>query len=155
MPFLKKFPAEKERGSFIFLAIYSAVIQLVLYCLVILLWFVEPEVADAALSGTIIEEEQVEMRPEKVSASCLDENVCIRSCRKYFIHEAWIALSQVLELKRKHTMWYCGRCNCPIMDDTKDSIICDCCLVWYHFKCTGLRQSPKFRVWFCRSCYNL
>ena len=45
----------------------------------ILLWFVEPAGADAALAGNIIEEEQVEMRPEKVSAFCLDENVRIRS----------------------------------------------------------------------------
>ena len=29
--------------------------------------------ADAAIAGTIIEEEQVETRPEQVSASCLDE----------------------------------------------------------------------------------
>ena len=114
----------------------------------------EPAVADAALAGTIIEEEQVEMRPEKVPASCLDENVCIMSCRKYFSRDAWKALSQVMELKKRDTMWYCGRCDCPIMDSSENSIVCDCCLVWYHFKCIGLRQSPKSRVWFCRSCYS-
>ena len=64
----------------------------------------EPAVVDAALAGTIIEEVQVEMRPEKVSASCLDENVFIRSCRKYFSRNVWIALSQVVELKKKHTI---------------------------------------------------
>ena len=63
----------------------------------------EPAVADA-LAGTKIEEEQVEMRREKVSASCLDENVCIRSCRKYFSRDVWIALSQVEELKKKNTI---------------------------------------------------
>ena len=40
-----------------------------------LLWFMEPEVADADLHRRIIEEEEVETRRDKVSASCLDENV--------------------------------------------------------------------------------
>ena len=37
-------------------------------------WFVDPEVAVCTINGKIIENE-VEVRPEKVSASCLDENV--------------------------------------------------------------------------------
>lgn len=125
------------------------------FVLVILQWFVEPEVADAAIAGTIIEKKQVETRPEQVSASCLDENVCLRSCQKYFSHDAWMAVLQVMESIKKYTVWYCGRCACSISDDTEDSIVCDCCLVWYHFKCTGIRQSPKCRVWFCRSCHAL
>ena len=27
--------------------------------------------------------------------------------------------------------------------DRENSIMCDSCLVWYHFKCTGIKQSPK------------
>ena len=47
--------------------------------IVMLLWFVESEVANSALAGKLIEEDDVEMRPERVSASCLDENVCLQS----------------------------------------------------------------------------
>ena len=39
--------------------------------------------AASAIDGEVIEESEVEVRPEKVSASCLGENVCIESCRKY------------------------------------------------------------------------
>ena len=47
----------------------------------ILSWFVDPDVAAGAINGgKIIEEDEVEVRPEKVSASCVDENVCLESC---------------------------------------------------------------------------
>ena len=50
---------------------------------VVLLWFVSPVVAELALSRKgLIEEDQVEIMPERVTASCLDENVCLSSCRK-------------------------------------------------------------------------
>ena len=43
---------------------------------VILSWFVEKNIADSALrGGALIEEEHVECRPEKVSDAVLDENV--------------------------------------------------------------------------------
>ena len=43
------------------------------FFLSIILWFVESEVANSALAGKLIEEDDVEMRLERVSASCLDE----------------------------------------------------------------------------------
>lgn len=39
-------------------------------------WFVDPEVANATLTGKkVVEECEVEVRPNRVSCSCLDENV--------------------------------------------------------------------------------
>ena len=38
-------------------------------------WFVEARIAKSAMEGKLIEVE-VETRPEHVSASCLNENVC-------------------------------------------------------------------------------
>ena len=66
MPFLRKCPADKERGWWISLTIYCAVIQLVLYFSVILLWFVEFAARAVALFKAGIEEEQLETRPEKM-----------------------------------------------------------------------------------------
>ena len=62
----------------------------------ILHWFVDEDVAQAAISGEIIiEEKDVEAKPKRVPASCLDENVCLESCRKYFTQDAWEALQAV------------------------------------------------------------
>ena len=110
--------------------------------------------ANDAISGMMIDEDQVEVRPEKISASCLDENVCLESCRKYFSEDAWMAVVNLMDTIRKKPVWYCGRCTNPISDESESSVVCDCCLSWYHFKCLNLKQSPKSKLWFCQSCYS-
>ena len=119
----------------------------------ILSWFVDSDIAASAIDGEAIEEDEVEVRPEKVPASCLDENVYLQSCRKYCSEDAWLAITSVVEAIRVNPVWYCGRCTNPILDETESSIVCDSCLMWFHFKCLNLKQSPKSTVWFCRSCY--
>ena len=47
-------------------------------------WFVEARIAKSAVKGRLIGEEEVETRPECVSASCLDENVLSQECTKIF-----------------------------------------------------------------------
>ena len=39
--------------------------------------------------------------------------------------------------------------------DLFDFIICDSCLVWYHFPCTGKSNAPKQHFWFCSKCYKI
>ena len=117
-------------------------------------WFVEARVAESALKGKLIEEEDVEPRPECVSASCLDDNVCIRNIQKYFTNDGWKALLQVVEAVKKGTVWYCGRCTNTINDEEENSVVCESCLVWFHFRCTGLRKAPKASKWFCRQCHS-
>ncbi len=107
---------------------------------------------EAALTGQIIQEEEVEVRPKRVPSTCLDERVCLESCRKYFTDDAWKVVQSVVAVLSKNTTWHCGRCTQPISDETEDSIACDCCLMWFHFKCVGLKQSPKSKVWVCRQC---
>ena len=42
----------------------------------ILSWFVDVEVGNSAVAGDkIVEENDIERKPEKISVSCLDENV--------------------------------------------------------------------------------
>jgi len=85
--------------------------------------------------------EDVEMRPEMVSSSCTDENVCLDKCKKYCTQEAWEAVNGVVSVIRDNPTWYCGRCT---KDDEQSSIVCDSCLVWYHFTCIVLlKKSPK------------
>ena len=58
-----------------------------------LLLFVSPVVAEAALSRKgVIDEDQVEIIPERVTASCLDQNVCLSSCKKVFYGRCMVGI---------------------------------------------------------------
>ena len=130
------------------------VITIFFFLLVMLLWFVDSEVAEAALKGNkVVEECEVEIRPNRVPASCLDENVCLISVQKYFSPDAWGAVCNVVDTIRKHPVWYCGRCTKAICDETENSIVCESCLTWFHFHCMSLKQRPKCKEWFCRGCF--
>ena len=121
---------------------------------VILLWFVSPTLAELVLARKrLIEEDQIEIIPERITASCLDENVYLSSCKKYFTNETWLALEGVVAVIANNPCYFCGRCTNPIDDDTEDSILCDSCLIWYHYQCMNTRNKPKSKNWFCHSCY--
>ena len=46
-------------------------------------WFVDKAVMSRVVSSDdLVEEEEVEVRPEKIPRKCLDENVCINQIRK-------------------------------------------------------------------------
>ena len=98
-----------------------------------MLWFVNSEVAKSVLAGKLIEQE-VETRPERVRMSV---KVAYRNT-----HNGCAALLHVVEAVKKNPVWYCGQCTSSISDDTEYW-----CLLWYHFKCTGIKQSPKFELW--------
>ena len=120
-----------------------------------MLWFVDSIIAEAAISRkALIKEDQVEIRPEKVTASCLDPQVCLEICKKYFTRKAWLAVEDVISTIKGSPLWYCGRCRSPINDETESSIQCDSCLIWYHFKCINLHNLLKSKLWLCRSCHN-
>ena len=120
--------------------------------LVILSWFVDDEIASEAVGGDIIvQESDVEARPEKISPTCLDENVCLDSLRKYCSNDAWIILTGAVKVLKENPVWYCERCTNPLGQDR--SIVCECCLKWYHFSCVGLKETPRIKTWFCRKCY--
>ena len=53
--------------------------MLSLHYLVILLWFVSPTSAERVLARKwLIDEDQIEIIPERITAFCLDENVYFR-----------------------------------------------------------------------------
>ena len=95
---------------------------------VIIAQFVDPEIAADAVNGDrIVQEEEVEICPEKISASCLDENVCLESTAKYCSKDAWMAVKSVVDTLQKNAVYYCGRCTCLIDDQTQSSVVCDLC----------------------------
>ena len=108
------------------------------------------DIATAAIMESRIVEEDVEVRAEKVPTACIDENVCLESCRKYCTTDAWLVIMDVVAAIRNNPVWYCGRCTRPISDDTQSSLVCECCLGWFHFQCLIIKQPPKAKLWFCR-----
>ena len=122
---------------------------------VILSWLVDKEVAGQALKKDIlIEEDRVECRPEKVSDAICDENVDIHLVRKCFTHDAWLVLENMLSQKTHRMTWVCNVCYHDLhAESSGPSVICDCCLKWFHFTCVGIVKQPKATNWFCRSCY--
>ena len=122
--------------------------------IVILSWFIDKNIKDVALSRKrLIEEHEVEIRPECIPSSCLDENVYLPSIQKYFSEDAWLAVTNVVEIVKKNTSWYCGACSKAINDETEDSIHCESCLYWFHFTCVAIKTAPKKKEWFCRQCH--
>ena len=118
---------------------------------VILGWFVDPSVAKAAIKDDkLIEEEDVECRPEKIPCSVLDENVNVCLVRPYFTTDAWMLVEEVVKRKKTLDVWLCTTCHDTL--EGKQSIICELCLQWYHFVCVGLNTQPKKKNWFCRHC---
>ena len=121
--------------------------------LVILLWFVDKAVATEVIrKGTLINEDDVECRPNKIPDSVADENVDIYLVRKYFSQNAWLVVEGVVKQKLKKINWICSICHHDL-HSYPSIILCDTCLLWYHFKCVGLTKQPKAKKWFCRTCY--
>lgn len=120
--------------------------------IVILLWFLAAEVVNAALAGKLVQKEDILASQIIPPASSLDDNVCIDSCRKYFSNDAWEVIQARADEMEVNPVWYCGRCHTAIDDEEQSSIVCECCLCWFHFNCANLKNCPKSKSWFCRDC---
>ena len=70
VPFMKKMPTEKEKVSTLLHSIL--IIKLLSYFEVVCRY----NVVDSAIKGSLINEDNVEVCPETISCSCLDENIC-------------------------------------------------------------------------------
>ena len=121
------------------------------YLVVILSWLVDYNVAETALKGDeLIEEENIECRPEKIPCSILDENVDVYLVRHYFTVDAWMLVEDVIKQKKEIDIWLCSVCQKDV--HCQQSIICESCMNWYHFTCVGLNKTPKRKNWFCKYC---
>ena len=66
-------------------------------------WFVDSDIAKGAINnGDLINEEDVEVDPNKIAASCLDENVCLSQCKKYFTEDSWLVVESVVAVMRSN-----------------------------------------------------
>ncbi|CAG2244213.1 CBS [Mytilus edulis] len=115
-------------------------------------WFVGSNLAKNAVNNNIlITEEQVEARPELLTASCLDSIVNIDLIKKYCHKDAWEAIKSVYKEKKKNSIYICNICTHDA-DSKEASAMCSSCLEWQHLSCARLKQHPKAKNWFCNDC---
>ena len=115
-------------------------------------WFVGKEVATSAINDKkLIEEDQIEVRPEKISDGVLDENVDIHLIRIFFTNDGWMLVKEVVEQKKLRTVYVCKNCYHDLSET--QSVVCEHCLCWFHMKCVGLLKEPKAKYWYCRQCH--
>ncbi|CAB3995110.1 zinc finger SWIM domain-containing 1-like [Paramuricea clavata] len=131
-PFMKKHATDKDK--------------------VMLSWLLSKDDVTSALSGGIIDETAVEVRPEKVHPGLIDENVNVSRLRPYFNKDAWLLVNQIIAQVRQDPTWLCNVCKCDVEEDC---VSCDSCLNWFHFECVTLKNAPKAKYWFCRKCHSL
>ena len=116
-------------------------------------WFVDQcKIHPVLNKGELIEENEVECRPEKISNAILDQSVDVHLIRHCFTNDAWLIVQDVLNRKKEHHVWICRGCSHDL--DKDQAILCDSCLEWFHFRCVGLIKQPKQKYWFCRDCHN-
>ena len=116
---------------------------------VMLSWFVSDETADAALrKETTVTAQNIQRGTS--TAAALDDNVCLRTIRQYCDVAGWSAMQDVVQDVRWDAVWYCAACSTTIDDD--DSVVCESCLQWHHFRCVALKTTPKVKCWFCARC---
>ena len=63
-----------------------------------------------SLGKKLIEEEDVETRPERVPNAVIDENVDIHLIRKHFSNEAWLVVTNVVHQKQRNPVYICKSC---------------------------------------------
>ena len=88
----------------------------------------------------------MECRPEKVIDSIFDGSVDIRCVIRFFTHDAWLVIEDMMK-RKKENVWVC-KSSCQ-HDLGEESIAYESCLHWYHFHCVGLIKKPKVKNWFC------
>lgn len=117
--------------------------------LTVLKYFVDPEVAKRAISGILIEENEVSVIPQIVPMQRMrDDRVNVESIRNFFQPDAFMIIQQ-LNKAVVSMGWKC--CDC-LSDLNGNAIQCDLCLDWYNWTCQKITVCPPSKYWFCSNC---
>ena len=109
---------------------------------------------DTALTGMLMERDDVEVRPKCLPAKITDPSFDVYRVRKYCTSEAWLIVEEVVKAKAPNPQWMCPTCDKEAdgsVDVGHTSLACDSCLEWYHVTCLGKKSRPKARTWICGS----
>ena len=67
-------------------------------------------VESAIKKGHLIEEEEVECRPDRVPNAVVDENVDVCLVGRHFSNDAWRLVKDVVKQKSEKMTWTCHTC---------------------------------------------
>ena len=78
-------------------------------------WFVDEKIAETSIKNPnqLIEEEDVEVHPEKLPDAILDENVDVHLIRKFFSQDAWLLVTEVVKQKQDKPLYQQSRTRSP------------------------------------------
>ena len=85
----------------------------------------------------------------EIRDSMLDRQVDMSIIKNYCCKGIYEKIRKLVSEQRRKGKWICGTCQGYIKKER--SIICECCLMWSHFPCTGLKEKPD-GDWFCAKC---
>lgn len=68
---------------------------------------------------------------------------------KFFNSDAFETYKAIIDAKIQIDDFQCNVCKYAL--NTNDSIECDQCLYWSHWKCVNLSEEPP-NLWFCPDC---
>ena len=111
-------------------------------------WFVDDEAVKKATSGNKIAEEELTCIPKDLPSAMKDDAVDINMIRRFFDTESWMCLEAAYN-SRVALPYQCPPCKNEV---EVDSVMCDSCLEWYHFKCEGLCKPPTTKFRYCTKC---
>ena len=82
--------------------------------------------------------------------------------------EFWIELQEKLcnffssymvpYLVGKKSITFCPACEDFVLEENEisiesdNSVLCECCDLWYHWRCCGIQSELKEDVWVCQAC---
>ena len=99
-------------------------------------WLVDSEDIQRAMDGEILGEDCVEVRPDCLSKSILDNNVNFHEVQSFFTEDAWATVVTTVRVKKASATWRCSTCS-RTLEEGKTSLACDRCLQWQHLLCAG------------------
>lgn len=73
-------------------------------------WLVSDDIVCRALTGYKIQEHDVEIVPGNICTAVTDASVNLDEFKQCFDHDAWLALKQMINVKRRNPCWDCASC---------------------------------------------
>ena len=114
----------------------------------VLSWFVGEGYSEDVLQEYLVTEDTklVKTAPDSV----LDEQVEIHIVENLCTSTAFNRIKEIYLNKKRNPRWKCGTCKKNFKKGDR-SMVCEHCLIWSHFNCTGEKKKPK-GDWFCAKC---